>query len=69
MGIFYTFVSQILNVVGLLEEKFKFFIPLGIQIEKDLNYINTINRFQSFRALKLYVNDGNMTNDRKTATI
>ena len=34
-------VSQILKVVGLLGEKFKFFIPLGIKIEEDLNYINT----------------------------
>ena len=60
MRIFYIFVirdeqsfnSELLKVPGLLGEKFKFFIPLGIQIEKDFNYINTRIKLQSFRALK-----------------
>ena len=42
---------QILKVVDRLGERFKFFIPLGIQTEKHLNYIITriIQVFQSFR--------------------
>ena len=31
----------------LLGKKFKFFIPLGIQIKKSLNYINTIIKLHS----------------------
>ena len=61
--------SQNLNVVGPLGRKFKLFIPLGIQIEKDLNNINTRMKLQSsFRALKRYLNDESLTHDRKTAT-
>ena len=37
------------NFEGLrsLGKNFKFFIPLGIQIEKSLNYINTIIKLHS----------------------
>ena len=49
-----------------LRKKFTFFIPLGIQIEKAFNYINTR---QSSKALKLHLNDENLIHDRKTATI
>ena len=31
-----SFISQILKLVGPLGEKFKFFIPLGVRIEKDV---------------------------------
>ena len=58
-----SFISRILKVVGPLAEKFKFFIPLGIQIEKDLNYVNTRIKLQSFRALKRYLNDEIKQND------
>ena len=64
-----SFISENLEVVGPLGEKFKFFIPLGIQIEKDLSHINTRIKLQSFRALKRYLNEENLTHDRKTATI
>ena len=36
-----SFISKILKVIGPLGEKFEFFIPLGIQIEMNLNQINT----------------------------
>ena len=44
-------------------------LELEMQIEKDLNYINTRIKLQSFRALKRYLNDENMAHDRKTETI
>ena len=56
-------------MVGSLEEKFAFFIPLGIQIEKDFNYINTRIKLQSFIDLKLHLNDESLIHARKTATV
>ena len=47
-----SFISVVLEILGPLGEKFNFFIPLGIQIEKDFNYINTRIKLQAFRALK-----------------
>ena len=41
---------------------------LKIQIEKDLNYINTRIKLQSLRALKQYLSEENLTHNRKTAT-
>ena len=52
-----SFISKILKVVRTLENKLKFFIPLGIQIEKDLSYINIRIKVQSLGAL----NDTQMT--------
>ena len=63
-----TFISQILKVVGPFGKKIKCFIALGIQIEKDLNYLNTRIELQSIRALKRYLHNENLTH-RKTATI
>ena len=44
-------------------------IPLGIQIEKDFNYINTRIKLWPSKVLKVYVNYENLIQDRKTATI
>ena len=44
-----------LKVVGLLGEKFDFFISLGIQIEIDFIPINTRIKLHLFRALKWYL--------------
>ena len=48
-----------------LGEAFEFFIPLGIQIEKDFNYVNTRIKFHSFRALKRYLKEKSLTHDLK----
>ena len=51
------FISKILNVIDPLEETFEFFIPMGIQIEKDYYYINTRIKFHSLKNsnnLKIY---------------
>ena len=48
---------------------FKFFVPLGIQIEMDFNNAHTRIKLHLFRALKWYLNDENLARDRKTTTI
>ena len=71
MWIFYIFVitckqsliSQILKAVGPIE-KIHIFIPLGIQIEKDFNYMNTRIKLQSSKTSKLHLNDENRIHDQ-----
>ena len=63
------FISLILKVVDPLGEKFEFFMLPGILIEKDFNYVDTRIKFHSFRALKRYLKEKNLTHDPKTATI
>ena len=46
------FIFQNVKVVGLLGEKFDFFIPLGIQIEIDFHPMYIRINFHSFGALK-----------------
>ena len=58
-----SFIPKILKVVGTLGEKFKLFILLGLQFEKDLNYINKRIKLQSLRVLKRYLNDENLIHD------
>ena len=51
------FISEILNVVSPLGEKFEFFIPMGIQIEKDFYCINTsikLHSLKNSKNLKIY---------------
>ena len=47
-----SFILQNLKVVGLLWEKFHFFIPLGIQIEIDFHSTNTRLKLHSFMILQ-----------------
>ena len=49
----------------LMGERFKLFIPFGIHIQRDLDYINTTIQLQSFGALKRYMNYENLTHDLK----
>ena len=49
-----------MEVVSPSGEKFEFFIPLRIQIEKDFNYIDTGIKPYFYRALKPYLNDENL---------
>ena len=52
--------SQILRVVGLLGEKFKFFSPLRFKVQSNFDLETTKIKLHSVRALKRHQNETNL---------
>ena len=64
-----SFISQLLNVVGPLGEKFDFFIPLGFGIQSAFDHKISKIKFCSDRAFIWHPKDKNLIHDSETPTI